>query len=232
MREQFIETSFKGMADHNVLEFLLFFGIPQKDTNELAHRLIDRFGSFGEVLRADFDELRAVKGMTENAACMLKLILPAYQRYDISMHAKRPIFETAEAVEEFMRPYYLDTTRERVFLLCLDSKHQLLSLRCLNEGSFTDVQLDLRTLASIVLETKSSSVILVHNHPNGMAKPSLSDIKTTGIVYKFLQTLKVQLLEHIILTETKMCAMTKLRQCCHIFYDVEPIGPMDDDEDD
>lgn len=70
VRNRYYETGFNGMADHNVLEMLLFFGIPFKDTNELAHDLIARFGSFSAVLEADVKDLVSVKGMTENAACL------------------------------------------------------------------------------------------------------------------------------------------------------------------
>lgn len=222
MREQYIANGLKGMADHNVLEFLLFFGIPQKDTNELAHRLLQRFGSFADVLRADVAELKALPGMTENAACLLHLILPVYQRYCASLSAARPVFSETKDILEFVRPYFLDATRERVFLLCLDDRKRLLALRKLNEGSLSDVMLDMRKIASVVLETKAKAVVLIHNHPNGIAQPSCNDIDTTKQVYTFLAHLKVHLLDHLILTEKDYCALAKTRRFCHLFYGMEP----------
>ncbi|MBQ7597966.1 MAG: RadC family protein [Clostridia bacterium] len=223
VRESYLANGLNGMADHNVLEFLLFFGIPQKDTNVLAHELLGRFGSFADVLRADVSELKAVKGMTENAACLLSMILPVYQRFCTSLAAERPVFETTADLVAFVRPYYLDATKERVFLLCLDDQNRLLSLRCLNEGSLSDVALDMRVFASTVLETKAKSVVLVHNHPNGIAQPSGNDIETTREVYAFLDQLKVRLLDHLILTETDYCALAQTRRYCHLFYGVDPL---------
>ena len=222
VREQYMENGLKGMADHNVLEFLLFFGIPQKDTNELAHRLLEQFGSFADVLRADVSELKAVSGMTEGAACLLNLILPVYQRYCKSLSKKRVTFHDAKEVEAYVRPYFLDATRERVYLLCMDNQNRLLALRQLNEGSLGEVFVDMRTIAAVLLETKAKVAVLIHNHPNGIAQPSGEDIAVTRMVYYFLKQMRVHLSDHLILTDKDMCSMARARCSSHIFYELDP----------
>lgn len=221
MREQYFANGLKGMADHNVLEFLLFFGIPQKDTNELAHRLLQQFGSFSEVLRADVSQLKAVKGMTESAACLLSLVLPVYQRYCQSLSQTRMTFHDLKEVEDFARPFFLDAAKERVFLLCLDDQKRLVAMRNLNEGSLGEVFLDMRAIASVLLETKAKAVILLHNHPNGIAQPSGNDISVTRAVRAFLNQMRVQFLDHLILTEKDVCSMANARCSRHLFYDLE-----------
>ena len=71
VKNRYIQTGFEGMADHNILELLLFFGIPYKDTNPISHELMDTFGSLSAVFQASVAELKSVKGMTENAACSI-----------------------------------------------------------------------------------------------------------------------------------------------------------------
>ncbi len=221
VRDQYLENGLKGMADHNVLEFLLFFGIPQKDTNELAHRLLQQFGSFADVLRADASELKAVSGMTESAACLLSMILPVYQRYCKSLSKKRMTFHDVNEVEAYVRPYFLDATKERVYLLCLDDQKRLLAMRGLNEGSLGEVFVDMRMIASVLLETKAKAAVLVHNHPNGIAQPSGDDIAVTRRIYAFLKQMGVQLLDHLILTEKDLCSMAKARCSRHVFYELD-----------
>ena len=221
VREQYMENGLKGMADHNVLEFLLFFGIPQKDTNELAHRLLQRFGSFADVLRADVAELKAVSGMTENAACLLNLVLPVYQRYCKSLSKKKMTFRDIREIEDYVRPYFADATKERVFLLCLDDQKRLLALRSLNEGSLGEVFVDMRAVAAVLLETKAKAAVLIHNHPNGIALPSGNDVAVTRMVYTFLKQMGVQLLDHLILTEKDRCSLASARCSSHIFYELD-----------
>ena len=86
VKERYYANGLKGMPPHNILEMLLFFGIPYKDTNPIAHDLIDRFGSLSAVLEAKHSDLLSVKGMTENAACLITMILPLYKRYYQEFH--------------------------------------------------------------------------------------------------------------------------------------------------
>ena len=230
VRERYLATGLRGMADHNVLEFLLFFGIPQKDTNELAHRLLQRFGSFADVLRADVSELKAISGMTENAACLLNLILPVYQRYCISMSVERPLLDSTETLEAFIRPYYVDTMKERVVMLCLDDEKRLLSVHRLGDGSIAEVFLDMRALASIILDSKAKFIVLVHNHPNGIAQPSPSDVELTRRVIEFLNMLKVSLMDHLILTDKAVFSFAKSRRFCYMFYGLDPEDALPESE--
>ena len=171
LKKQFYEGGLAPMPDHVVLELLLFFGIPYKDTNEIAHNLINTFGTFAGVFRADLKDLMAVKGMTENAACLLKLLLPAYNRYTQSLQSNRTKFFKAIEIVEFMRPKYEGSYKEKVFLLCFDKMHQLIAVKHIATGDVSAASFSFRDIASIVLENKSRNVILVHNHPNAVPAP-------------------------------------------------------------
>lgn len=218
VKNRYIQTGFEGMAEHNILELLLFFGIPYKDTNPIAHELMDTFGSFSAVFQASVAELKSVKGMTENAACLLNMVLPLYARYSADLAADKPMLLTTEDVVEFMRPRFLDTNNERAYVLCFDTDHRLIAARKLSEGDVNSTALDMRKLASAVLETKAVAAMLVHSHPNGIPLPSQKDVDVTEKAYAFLKTMKVDLLDHVIVAKTGHCSMISLSKFTHIFY--------------
>ena len=222
MRERFYEAGFRGMADHNVLEMLLYNGIPRKDTNEIAHELMNRFGSYAGVFEANINDLVKVKGMTENAACLIKMIVPFYNRYVEDLTKRKPSPIIAEDVADFLRPkFYEGSCRERVFVLCYDSTNHLVTCRLLNEGDFCSSAFDIREFARIVLETNCSSVIISHNHPHSISLPSNTDIKMTKAVINFLETLKVRLRDHIIVSDTGFTSMAEHKLTMPMFYGIE-----------
>ncbi|MCM1363564.1 MAG: hypothetical protein NC122_00470 [Faecalibacterium sp.] len=232
VKQRYYETGLDSMPDHNVLEMLLFFGIPYKDTNEIAHELINRFGSFSAVLRTDVNALKKVKGMTDNAACLISMLLPIYKRYASEMASKMPQMFSVEEIVEHMKPKLIDTSYERVFVLCFDGCHNLITTRQLTEGGLTSAKFDLRSVASVALETKTTDMILVHNHPNGIALPSTEDIVATERVKNLLNSLGVNLIDHIIIADEDYCALSQVPKCKYLFYDIQKIqGLINDDTD-
>lgn len=223
VKQRYIESGLGSMPDHNIIEMLLFFGIPQKDTNPIAHELIDRFGSFSGVLEASVTELKSVKGMTESAACLLTLFLPVYKRYVSDLRKKKLQFKNAKEIADYLRPLYLDTNNERIYALCFDLQDRLIACRIVGEGDIDSSSFDVRKLASIVLEVRAKKVILSHNHPNGTLVPSDGDSKVTKYAFDLLDLLKVQLIDHIIVTDSSYFSMVKSPAHIHLFYGAEPL---------
>lgn len=222
MRKGFFNRGFEGLQDHEVLEMLLYFGIPQRNTNEIAHNLIHHFGSFSAVLEADKADLIKHPYITENVAFLIKMILPLYKRYMEVATEKAVLIETEDMVE-FLRAKYADTNNECVYALFLDPKHRLIACRKLNEGDVSTSLFDLRKLASYALETKATFVVISHNHPNGITLPSREDIAMTENAYRLLSSLKVKLLDHIIVSKTSYNSMFKMPKFSHIFYGLDPL---------
>lgn len=223
VKERYLASGMACMPDHNILEMLLFFGIPQRDTNIIAHELIEKFGSFSAVFHAKKKDLMTVSGMTENAACLITMILPLYQRYVEDVQKKKICLKDTKAQADFLHPLYLDTNNERIYLLCLDSNYRLLACRLISEGDFSSAAFDIRKIASVVLEVNANKVVLSHNHPNSACEPSDADEKVTKAAYALLDMLKVQLVDHIIITETDYFSMLKSINYTHIFYGIDPI---------
>lgn len=224
IRERYYETGLAGMPDHNILEFILFFGIPQKDTNEMAHELIDRFGSFSGVLEAKRTDLLEVKGMTETAACLLTMFLPVYKRYVADLNKKRPVLESRKDYVKYLRHIYLDNPNiERIYILCLDSNNRLIACRKISEGDFSTSLFDVRKIASVVLEINAKKVVISHNHPSGKLEPSKNDCDVTRELGELMRLLKVKFIDHIIITDTSYFSMVGSAKYTHLVSGGESI---------
>lgn len=224
IRERYYETGLEGMPDHNILEFILFFGIPQKDTNAMAHELIEKFGSFSGVLEAKRAELLEVKGMTETAACLLTMFLPVYKRYVADLNKKKPVLETRKDYVKYLRHVFLDSPNvERIYMLCLDSNNRLITCRKISEGDFSSALFDVRKIASAVIEVNAKKVVLSHNHPNGKLEPSKNDCEITRDLGNLLRLLKVNFVDHIIMTDTSYFSMSGSAKYVHFINGGEPL---------
>lgn len=208
MKKQYRQVGLEHLADHQVLELLLFYAIPRRDTNELAHQLIDKLGGFPQVFRADFDQLAAQRGMSPNAATLLRLVPDVARRIVISELDEQgsTVLNSDEKAAEYLRICFTGRTRETVMLLCLDSGSRLLRRDIISEGDMAVTEVDVRRLCKIVLQCSCHHVILAHNHPAGRAYPSNQDIRFTEHLRRLLKDLNVKLLDHFILGRDGSCA--------------------------
>ncbi len=211
LRQRFLNEGLDHFDDHNILELLLFFCIPQRDTNELAHRLIDQFGSFTQVFLADYEDLKAVKGMTANAAVLLKVVPQLFGRYLDRMQApENAILNSSEKIGNFLIPKFLGQTEEMVYLLCLNNACKLLKCEKISSGGLTQSSIDVRRLAEITFQCKAVNIVLAHNHPHGLARPSSQDIRVTDWLYGVLKPLGIELLDHFVVSGGDYVSMMEM----------------------
>lgn len=207
LRARFLRDGLDDFEPHNVLELLLFYAIPRRDTNELAHRLIQAFGSVAGVLDASYEELIRIDGISANSACLLKLMTPLFRYYNTDKTDRRYIASTTEAAGAYLMDRYVGFTDEMVSLLCMDNICRVIGFEVLGKGGVNAVGFSSRRVMEAVLRTRATSVILCHNHPGGLALPSDQDIKATIRIKKLLDTVGVRLLDHIILVENDFISM-------------------------
>lgn len=200
LKNRFLTEGLDRFELHNVLELLLFFGIPRKDTNPIAHELIQKFGSFSAAFDAPFDELVKVKGMTENAATLMKLVTAVSRRYELDKRDHTAVLNNTKAMSEFIRPYFLGKIHEEFYVICLDSAYKVLTCRKLFEGNFSTAPVHIRKIIELALSTNAAGVIIAHNHPNDIATPSNQDICITNDIYKALKTCGIRLIDHLIVS--------------------------------
>ena len=206
MRRRFLETGLDSFAEHEALELLLFYAIPRRDTNALAHQLMDHFGSLDAVLSAPVEELMRMDGIGENAAVLLKLVPRVVQKAKLAAN-KETIINSTEKAGDYLLERFCGEKNEVIYQLCLDRKGKLLSCRRLNEGGADSSELNIRRLVENALLVSASAVILSHNHPSGIALPSSEDYATTERVQAALNMVGVALVDHIIVADDDFVSM-------------------------
>lgn len=207
LRKRFLTHGLDVLQDHEVLELLLFYALPRKDTNDLSRKLLKHFGSISAVLEAPLSELKAFDGIGDHAAVLLHLITPLSRRYLLSRHDKGICLSTTQACGEYLLPYFFGATEEMVYILCLDAKCKVLACRLLHKGSVNSAAVSLRKAAEIAIGCSATSVVLAHNHPSGLALPSKADEETTMLLRNTLEPLEIMLIDHIIVAENDFVSM-------------------------
>lgn len=203
------ETGFEGMADHEVLEYLLYFSIPRIDTNPIAHNLLNHFGSFSQVMEADENELAQVKGMGPASARLLHAMLLADKRYQMDRRRARRKMMTPEDFMQFVKPLFHGERHEQVYAVIINDKYELVRCVRLDDGQPNRVDIPTTKLVKEIMLSGGTGVVLAHNHPSGVAVPSQQDITATGKVTHLLGMLGIALIDHVVVAEDGACSMQR-----------------------
>ncbi len=201
LKRRFIENGIESFSDHNILELLLFYVVPRRDTNMAAHRLMQRFGSLSAVFDAPMQELCEIEGIGKNAACYLKLFSQVARVYFNDKLKDGILLDSSEKVGEYLIPKYVGIMHEMVLLICLDAKGKVLSCTAVMEGTINATQVSVRKIVETAVRNNAASVILSHNHPSGLAIPSREDVATTKKIEQALALISVALVDHIIVAD-------------------------------
>ena len=204
VRQDYIRGGLEGFSDIKILEFLLHFKSPYNDTNPLAHKLKDRFGSLDGVLSADYEELMSVEGMDKNSAILISSVMQVSDRYFRSVENKkgRKLSNTEEAGKYFTE-LFKRLSSERFIVVCLDTTNTVVRSRFVSSGTNESVEISIRKIAETVLKLNCSSIMIGHNHPDGDLEPSEADIRSTREISGALMPLGIRVLDHIIVSGDK-----------------------------
>ena len=213
VRKRFLQVGLEHFEQHNQLELLLFYAIPQRDTNGIAHDLIQRFGSISRVMDASVEELMTVDGIGERAAVLLKLVPALARSYTLDHLGKVRTFQSGEELKEYLLALYTGCTKERVYLLLFDNRDTLLRTVQIGEGDLTAALFSTREIVQqVLLYSKTTKVILSHNHPVGLALPSHADQTATDEIQRALSSVEVTLYDHIIVSGNRECYSLRERR--------------------
>ncbi len=202
LKERFLREGLDGFEKHNMLELLLFYTIPQKDTNPIAHALLDRFGTLSGVFSASIEELCTVSGVSEHTATLIKLIPEIWRNAACEI---RPDvrYDSVDKLGRLMVDRFAGLTVETVILVLMDNSWHIIEMVKLAEGSVNQVRMDTRKLIENAIRTNASMALLAHNHPNGTLVPSTEDIVTTTDVANAFRTIRVEFLEHLLIADNQ-----------------------------
>ncbi len=201
LRQRFERSGFQGFHDYEILELLLTYAIPRKDTKPVAKELIRKFKTIQKILDAPLDKLKEVDGMGKNAALFLKILRETISEYFKELSIEKKIFKTLNELVDYLNAIIGGKQNEIVHVLYLNSKNELLHSEDLGEGTVSEAVTFPRRIVEGALKHNATSVILAHNHPGGLPEPSDNDNRLTGAVKKALQTIGISLQEHVIISD-------------------------------
>ncbi len=206
MKNRFKKEGLDHFENHQVLELLLFYCVPRQDTNPLAHRLIDRFGSVSQVLSASPAELKKVEGVGDNIVQFFRL-LGEISRYSKKEQPDEVILNEPKKYCPYLIPYFDNKRNETVYMLCLDAKCKVISCKLVGEGSVNSAGVPIRRIVEMALDEGATAVILAHNHPSGIAIPSDEDRMTTVRLARALSAVEIVLADHVVVADNDAISM-------------------------
>jgi len=207
VRKKFLENGFNGLEDYEILELLLFYVIPRKDTKAIAKELIKKFKTLANVLKADTLELKTINGLGDVAITFLKMIgaLPARIYKDELKNQKlikddKNKISDKEVLLSFLRNKIGYEDVEKFYVIYLSSSNEVIAFEESSSGTLDRSSIYPREIYKRVIMENAKSIIIAHNHPSGNTCPSKCDIDITNEIAKGLKNFGALLLEHIIIT--------------------------------
>ena len=217
VRKKFIENGFDVFEPHEALEMFLFYAIPRKDTNPLAHRLLDRYLNIGGVCDAPIDELMNEFGLSESAAAYIKMLPEMSRLYNESKMSDDNIIDY-ENLGKLFQTKFIGRTSEAVALMLGDAKGKMIYFNIISKGSLNSSDMPIRKIVDLSLRHNAKTAFLAHNHPSGTALPSNSDLLTTRTLRETLLSVGVDLIDHFIITDDDYVSLRESGLAGNIFF--------------
>ena len=206
LRRRFIDNGLDGFEEHQALELYLFYAIPRRDTNPLAHRLLERYRNIGGVCDAPIDELERDFGLSESAAALLKL-LPEMSRLYNESKLSDTNFIDPETVGDMIARRFIGRTSEAVALLLGSAKGKILYFDIVAKGSVSSSDFPLRRIVDLAIRHNARTAYIAHNHPSGSLLPSRADVDVTKLLDSTLSSVGVHLLDHFIVADNEYASL-------------------------
>lgn len=202
-----MKSGLDDFAPHNVLELLLFYSIPRGDTNPIAHRLIDTFGSLSGVFDATPEELMKVSGVGESTAILISMIPQMARKYLEDKADAVNVVGGCGDIGAYLLPKFVGRTNEALMMVSIDNKNKVISCSVVAEGTVDSAKVSRRKVMEEAMKVKATRVILAHNHPRGVAVPSAEDVAMTREIGRLFAQVGIELVDHIIIADDDYVSM-------------------------
>ncbi len=209
LKTSFRKDGLKTFHEHNVLEMLLFYAIPRKDTNEIAHYLINEFGSFAAVFDAPLEALQKIDGVGLEAATLIKFIPELFKFYETNKYEDKPLILDSVTAIKYLAGHFIAVQNEIFVVMFLDGRGGLIKTSVMSQGTDTMVKTDFGALLKSAILLDAKALVIAHNHPSGFAVPSKEDILMTEKLSGLCKTLDIVLCEHVIFSGAETCLLSK-----------------------
>lgn len=209
LKDRYRKEGLDNFNEVNALELMLFYCVPRQDTNPIAHRLLEHFGSFSQVLNATPEELEKVPGVGSSTATFLSLYSDVWRYYLVNRSMNEVILPTVEQCGDYIKPNFTGRRNEMVYILCLDAKCKLLCCKQIGEGSVNSAAISTRKIVEVAMGVNATSVVLAHNHPSGLAFPSDADKQTTRRIAHALRAVDIELVDHLVFADEEYVSIAQ-----------------------
>ncbi len=216
VRQRFMTEGLSGFQPHQILELILFYCIPRRDTNELAHRLITRFGNLNGVFDADINELREF-GLSEKSAAFIKLQRDLFDKLYYPYFNKDNDALTIDDAGDYFVNRYIGNYSDETSVLLLDPKSSMLYCGTVPNGSI-ETEEDVQKITRLAVMYKAGGVVLARNIPEGLLLPSKQDIMILRTVRHYLLRVGVELLDYILISGTDYLSLADSVQYGRFFF--------------
>ena len=221
MRNKYVNKGIEVFEQHEILEMLLFYAIPRKNTNDIAHRLLEACGSLSAVFDAPIDILMQ-QGLSYNAAVLLHMIPDLSRAYQSDKFDNEEKIITNENIGKKMVHLFAGKNEECVYAFFLDAKGKEKYSGIISKGDASSAPLFSKDIVSIAARCKAVTVIIAHNHPRGVAFPSRADLEATADIADALDTIGIHLADHIIVADRDYISLSSTPPFSRMFdYDSE-----------
>ena len=210
MRERYInDNGLDSFAEHEALELLLFYCIPQKDTNGLAHKMLNEYGSLANLFDTHPLDISKRCKVSENISVLISMIPQLSKLYFRSKWEKNVRLVTPELAGEYLIDLFAGRNTEAFYVLCLDAQRRLVNAAIVSEGTVEETPIYIRNIVEMALLHRSVSVVLSHNHPGGSRTASGADVEATRQILRAFELLEIVVLDHIIVAGLSYYSFTE-----------------------
>lgn len=209
MKKKLMQNGFDHMEPHEVLEILLYYAIPQRNTNDIAKNLIDRFGSISAVFDASVDMLKSA-GLTEHQALYLTMFPDIARIYLVDKYENQDKIIDYDNITGFIRDRFIGLEeQENVLLILIDKKGKLVYSGIISQGDFNSASISIREIVTLAINYAATSAFIAHSHPSGLALPSKEDVLVTRDLKKALKLVGIHLLDHFIVADHECVSLAE-----------------------
>jgi len=198
LRDRYVTAGLDSFSDHEILEYLLFYSIPRRDTKKIAYRVMKEFVSLHRVFEASADEIELRCEVSRNTAILLSSIGPLFRRYELNKWGKHPSFDSTETLGEYIKCLFIGASVEWFYIICFNNRLKLIASERIAEGAVDHVTLYLSEVIRRASVLRPSFMVMAHNHPSGDLNISELDYTVTKEIMNGLMGIGVNLLDHYI----------------------------------
>ena len=203
LRDRFLKSGRRALADYELLELLLTYVIPRRDTKPIAKALLKKYRSFNSVLDQPTDRSESIEGIGPQSSAFLALIRSCIERYLEHKVERTKSISSPEDVAHFVRIQLGSRQRECLMVLYLNDSNRLIHHTVVTEGTVNRTAFYPREIVQKALIHNATGLIIVHNHPSGDPIPSERDHGITKKLEKITKEFDIKVRDHLIVTPEK-----------------------------